>query len=205
MKAYRDMCIELTELNKKLPEKITWTGQFICRSEGQMPEEDWELTAKSGAKRLLIGIESGSERVRDHMRKKFTNEDMWFTFKMAVKYNIQVLVLTIVGYPTETTEDFQETLNMVETINELNNGTNLIRISVGQSMKILPNTPIYDMSNEMNIRKGKLDWTYKDNNRKTRLGRLINLLEITKKYGHQQVNYIEARLPALIKEYHGYN
>ena len=201
MKAYRDMCVELKAVNNQLNDKITWAGQFICRSERQMPEEDWELTASAGAKELIIGVETGSEEVRMHMRKKFTNDDMWFTFKMAKKYNIRVTVLTIVGYPTETDKDFQETLNMVKTINEINDGTGLIRVSVGQSMKILSNTPIYDMANDMGITKGKLDWTYKDNTRKVRLRRLIDLLELTKKHGHRQGPYIEARLPALIKEY----
>ena len=57
------------------------------------------------------------------------------------------------------------------------------------------------MANDMGITKGKLDWTYKDNTRKVRLRRLIDLLELTKKHGHRQGPYIEARLPALIKEY----
>ena len=63
------------KLNNQLNDKILWTSQFICRSERQMPEEDWELTASAGAKELIIGVETGSEEVRMHMRKKFTNDD----------------------------------------------------------------------------------------------------------------------------------
>ena len=42
------------------------------------------------------------------MRKKFTNDDLdWFVTNLG-KRKIKMKFLLIVGYPTETEEDFQE-------------------------------------------------------------------------------------------------
>jgi len=206
MKAYRDMCIELTKLNNQLNDKILWTSQFICRSERQMPEKDWELTAKSGCQSLAIGIESGSEAVREHMKKKFTDEDMWFTFEMAAKYNIQVRTLLLIGYPTETKEDFQETIELVEGIYKINKKykqSNPHHVFAGRTMFIVPQIPVYAMATEMGIndRDNVLNWEYKDNTRAVRLQRQMELLEACDKFGFHQNKWIKARLPALIHEY----
>ena len=58
-----------------------------------------------------LGIESGSESVRDHMDKKFSNEDLDHYVEMSYRYKLGITALMMVGYPTETEKDFQETLN----------------------------------------------------------------------------------------------
>jgi radical SAM superfamily enzyme YgiQ (UPF0313 family) len=70
--------------------------------------------SEAGAKLFKIGIESGSERVRYDMKKHFSNDDIeWFTDNCA-KYNIKQLWLMFVGYPTETEEDFNDSLRLLE-------------------------------------------------------------------------------------------
>ena len=72
MKAYRDFISILAEYNNSAKHKLTWGGQFIVRGLNQMTEKDWEMTRDSGAKMLTLGVESGSEKVRDHMKKQFS-------------------------------------------------------------------------------------------------------------------------------------
>lgn len=108
LKEFRKFCRIMSEHN--LP--IQWVGQFIFRS--GMMEEDWDYVKSSGCKSIWIGIESGSEKVRWHMKKKFDNRALYSSIKAAGERGIHMIYQTIVGYPTETEEEFQETLKMLE-------------------------------------------------------------------------------------------
>ena len=55
-----------------------------------------------------IGVESGSEKVRNDIKKGFTEEDMHHTLESLLENGIQVRLLFLVGYPTETEEDFSK-------------------------------------------------------------------------------------------------
>jgi radical SAM superfamily enzyme YgiQ (UPF0313 family) len=103
-----------TVIAEKLPNTLDYLGFAICRPKKENPESDFELARLAGAKRLRIGIESGSEKVRFDVGKKFSNDDVdWFTTNCA-KNNIHQTWLMFVGYPTETEEDFQESLRLLK-------------------------------------------------------------------------------------------
>ena len=72
------------------------------------------MSSIAGAKKFKIGIESGSERLRHDMKKKFSNDDIDWMTENCAKYDIQQTWLMFCGYPTETEEDFQDTLNLLE-------------------------------------------------------------------------------------------
>lgn len=98
----------------QLPNTLDYLGYAICRPQNEFPERDFELASIAGARLLKVGIESGSERIRHDMKKKFSNEDIdWFAVNCA-KYNIKQLWLMFTGYPTETEEDFQKTIELLE-------------------------------------------------------------------------------------------
>jgi hypothetical protein len=150
LKAFRELCTELKRVN--IP--TTWNGQFICRSEKQMPESLWADMAAAGCTDINIGIESGSEKVREHMKKKFSNEDMFYTFEMATKYGIQVVFNIIVGYPTETEEDFDDTLLLLKNISELNKQLPIDKRHIIGSINlctIIDNCDLRLMLKELNI------------------------------------------------------
>ena len=110
MKHFREMCKELASREKK----IQWNGQFIVRGAKTFSSDDFDNLANSGCNGLTMGIESGSERVRDHMRKKFSNEDIDYFMTNLGDRKIKMKMLLIVGYPTETEEDFEETLSLLK-------------------------------------------------------------------------------------------
>jgi radical SAM superfamily enzyme YgiQ (UPF0313 family) len=89
------------------------------------------------------------------MNKKFTNEDLDYTMSMLEKYNITCSFLMIVGYPTETDIDFQETLDMFTRYKHL---THIItNINIGSTLGILPGTPLYNNAKEYNIEVDKYE------------------------------------------------
>lgn len=77
---------------------------------------DADLLKKSGCYKLMVGIESGSQRVLDHMRKNIRIEDSLHFIEKCVESNINLKLYFTVGYPTETDEDFLKTLDLIDLI-----------------------------------------------------------------------------------------
>jgi radical SAM superfamily enzyme YgiQ (UPF0313 family) len=153
----------LAEHNKTAADPITWTSQFIVRSDGQVNEQYWQNIAESGGESLAIGVETGSDQVRLHMNKKFTNQDLDYTMLMLKKFNITCKFLMIVGYPTETDQDFQETLDMFTRYQQYI--SNIVGISIGSTLSILPGTLLFNNAEQSNIILDKYEnnWEALDN------------------------------------------
>jgi radical SAM superfamily enzyme YgiQ (UPF0313 family) len=162
MKEFTQFCDIMAEYNYN--DVIKWSGQFIIRPEKMLTAEFWVKLAKSGATRLAIGIETGSDEVRFHMNKKFTNVDIDYTMDMLDRYNITCIFLMIIGYPTETEKDFQDTLDMFIKYKELANRV-IVDINLGSTLGILSGTPLYNNANEYNFELDKYEnnWISHDN------------------------------------------
>jgi len=163
LKEFKKFTKIVADHNKSLDNPIKWASQFIVRSPSQVNEQYWQDIAESGGCRLAIGVETGSDSVRAHMNKKFTNEDLDYTMTMLAKYKITCTFLMIVGYPTETEKDFQETLDMFTRYKKY---THIItNINIGSTLGILPGTPLYNNSKQFNIEVDKYEnnWIAFDN------------------------------------------
>jgi len=155
MKAFREMCEVLADYHEKNPkpiDRIIWGGQFIIRSERQSPASDYQLMAEAGMTWASIGIESASEEVRNHMEKGYSNEDMYFSIDKLIENGVQVTLMFIVGYPTETEEMFQENIKFLHYYADRNSSNKDILkegcvrdINLGQTLAILEGAPVADM------------------------------------------------------------
>jgi radical SAM superfamily enzyme YgiQ (UPF0313 family) len=92
----------------------TFGGHYLIND--WMTETDFKNASESGLGYISVGIETGCERIRKEMGKNITNKMIFNTLEYCSKYNISVIVLMIIGWPTETEEDFQETLEFVTKI-----------------------------------------------------------------------------------------
>ena len=188
MKAYRDFVNTLAKYNasKSLEKKIRWGGQLIIRGLSQMTKEDWTMTRLSGANNLSIGVESGSERVRDHMQKKFTNQEMDEFVEQAFINNVSLTFLILVGYPTETEEEFQETMRMFEKYKQYSSV--ITNIQLGTTLGMLPGTSLVEhFKDEIEFNNGENFWLYAKNptlDFKKRIQRRILLGEHCLKLGY---------------------
>lgn len=79
-------------------------------------DETWKMLVEMGLKELEIGIESGSLRILNKMRKKTTNEYVYKSVKMASSYGVDVKGFIMLGYPTETYEELQQTVELCENL-----------------------------------------------------------------------------------------
>ena len=169
-------------------DNIQWSSQWICKPKSQFTENDYILMKKSGCRALEVGIESFSQHIRYHMLKKFSDEDMWYSFDMLRKYKIHMTLLMFVGYPTETEKDHQHTLDTLRnlyregyTTARDDQGRLLVYFSFANTMMLEKNPPIpawHLVKNDITDYKNELDWNYKGNTLKVRLRRLNEVQEL---------------------------
>jgi hypothetical protein len=121
------------------PRTLKYLGFAIFRGKHQMPEEDFALAAEAGNILWGVGVESGSEKVRYDMKKKFDNDDLDWSVRMCYKYGIEQTWLLMVGYPTETEEDFLETKKMISRYAHMRSK---ISLQVNPPFMLNSNTPL---------------------------------------------------------------
>ncbi|MDD5165963.1 MAG: radical SAM protein [Candidatus Omnitrophica bacterium] len=92
--------------------KIFWTANMIIRPE--MSPEVIKKMADSGCEHVIFGIESGSQRVLDLMRKAYRVEDADRIIRCMHQAGITVTANFMFGFPGEREEDFQKTLDFIK-------------------------------------------------------------------------------------------
>jgi radical SAM superfamily enzyme YgiQ (UPF0313 family) len=189
VKQLKDICTTLIDYRDKgMMKPVLWQGQFIARPQHQMDEETYALMAEAGLKFVSIGVESGSEKVRDDMKKMFNDEAMDFTFRMCAKYGIEMAWLMMVGYPTEDEAEFQKTLDMLDKYNWINEGKLVRSVALGPTLDIVPGSPLFWNQKELGITWDQNDhWVYKDNTREVRIRRWLRLKEKCLELGYPVV------------------
>ena len=162
---------------------------------------------------ITTGIESFSNNVRNHMKKKFSNEAIENHFKQCAKWGIRNVVLMIVGYPTETLADHQYNLDGLYKYKLYADMGTIFMIRWGYTMHLYDNTPIMAMANELqlnfesNIRMDSLyGWTSGLNPSNTlleRIRRRIEIHETSYKLGYSMPRVGEelARIKKLVEIY----
>ena len=192
MKSFRSLLTELADYHKNDID-FNWSSQWIVRSKSQSPESDYKLMADSGCSELQIGIESFNQHVRYHMGKKFTDEDMWWCFDMLRKYQIKHTILMIVGYPTETEEDHQHTLNTIHKLFDLGyadardkDGEKLMFLSFGNTLMLSDDHTIWDLiKDDLTSYTNTFDWDYKGNTLLVRARRFKEINELIQERSNQ--------------------
>lgn len=148
-KAFDDMCNSLAQYNFKEP--ISWSGQYIIRSRTTTPKNHFRMLKESGCSTLFVGIESGSDRIRFEMGKKFTNDDIEFYLENFAKQEIEMLFLMFTGYVSETEDDHNETLGMFKRWQKYVATGTIKGIETLNVLSILPGAPLEQYAKEHNF------------------------------------------------------
>ena len=194
---------------------LKYSGMYIVRKPNQFREEDFELIGKAGADTLLVGVESGSDRVRKEMRKGFNSADLDYTIQMCSKYGIKLYFLMIVGFPSETRAEFEETLDLLRRYQKYVADGTLSGINFGTTLTIGEGTPIYEDYEKFNLvgvngkRPNDIFWMHKTNTDLTYKERILRRIEaqelaISLGYtfwkGDDQLNFIKDKYQRLLDE-----
>ena len=186
------------EFNKLLAQEnldIKYYGQFICRPRSQMPEEHYKLMREAGCTQLTVGIESFSVDVRNHMKKKFSNDDIDYHLEMSAKYGIQNVLLMLTGYPTETMDDHDENIKALYKYQKYARFGVIELVRWGTTMHLIEDTPITNdyYTDQLGLhRNTSYDWISDANPTLTleeRIRRRVELHSIS-----SQLNYCQPRV-----------
>jgi len=128
---------------------VTWQVQGVdIMAMKRMTDADYELLLESGCSRLTCGIESGSPRVRDYVKKDGTVEDVLETTARLARFPMTLYYSFLCGVPTETRGELKETIDLMLRLTELNPHVHLSPI---YNFTPYPGTELFDVAVEMGM------------------------------------------------------
>jgi len=106
----------LYEFSKKYKE-VTNLG-FVCNAHTRIfDDEVASLLKEAGCRIVKFGLESGSERIRRNILRRFmSNEEIEKAFSIAHKYGLHTSAFVMLGLPHEKTFDLLETVKLIAKI-----------------------------------------------------------------------------------------
>ena len=154
MKAFRQLLFALIEYYEKnnLPDAhFRFNGQFIVRSLNQQTPKDYQLMARAGCTHVMIGTETGSDRVREHMRKQFTTAELAAVIDQLDKNDLNCFFSMICGYPTERQEDHQQTLDMFTNFKKYALNGTITGLNLGATLSVDEGTPLFNEMTDLGL------------------------------------------------------
>jgi len=113
-----EICNGLNDLN------IRWFAE--CRvdyfRQGHVDDELLGLCKRSGLYEITFGIESGSQRILDIMKKGITPKQSIHAVQQAKKHGIKLRCSFMIGLPNEKKEDIMQTINLYNQITKIHPG-----------------------------------------------------------------------------------
>ena len=93
---------------------FTWMATMRADQGFRLDEAVLELCGRAGLRRVMIGVESGSQQMLDWMKKDITVEQVFDSAEKCRRQGIAVLFNLIVGFPDEPAESIRETLRVAK-------------------------------------------------------------------------------------------
>jgi anaerobic magnesium-protoporphyrin IX monomethyl ester cyclase len=99
--------------------KFSWAATMRADQGVRMPPEVWELCRQSGLRRLLVGVESGSNEMLKRIRKDIKIEQVFETAEKMRSLGIAGHFPFIVGFPDETDESVRVSLECAKQLRSM--------------------------------------------------------------------------------------
>lgn len=109
LKEFRSFCSKLASYSHT---KFQWSGFFIIRPPTSHTLEFFDMIKDAGGFFLNVGIETGVDRIRFEMDKKFTNDDVEWHLENCSRIGLTNQLQLISTWPSETVEEHQEYLKI---------------------------------------------------------------------------------------------
>jgi radical SAM superfamily enzyme YgiQ (UPF0313 family) len=131
---------------------------------GGIDEELLPLMVKAGCLQIRFGVESGSQRVLNFLRKGQTVGQIKQAVAQCVKYDIDASCSIMIGIPTETVQEREETYKLIDDLSKLGPK---VEILGPQMYRPYPGGLLYEEAKKygLKIPTKFVDWaTYYDKN-----------------------------------------
>ncbi|MDI6797443.1 MAG: radical SAM protein [Desulfatibacillaceae bacterium] len=137
---------------------ISWGG--YARLDRRLTVELLGKLKKAGCKWLSFGLESGSQKVLDLMNKGISLEQAAQTIKATFEAGIEAHINLIVGFPGETEDDFDMTLDFIS-----GNWQSISIVNTGETLGVGPGMTLFEKPKAFGILTDKLycfrrNWTF---------------------------------------------
>lgn len=134
-------------ISKKYPFK--WNSFYRC---DHGDEEAIALMAQAGCEGVFLGVESGSDTILKKMNKSARRKDYLKAIPLFRQYGISTYASLIIGYPGETYETVQETIDLIEETKP-----DFFRAQLWYAD---PLTPVWSQKEELGIKGEAFNWSH---------------------------------------------
>jgi radical SAM superfamily enzyme YgiQ (UPF0313 family) len=138
-----DIAIEIALLMKKLGLKWSCDIRSVHANENIL-----KLFRECGCRYVLIGVESGSDRILKFIRKNQTRQHVINTFKILNNLKIRCTASFMFDFPSETKEDIDQTFSLMKKLRSY---------IAPLPTQIYPKTRLFDYCTENNIQRFPVD------------------------------------------------
>lgn len=96
-----------------LMDSFIWRGLTRAPVIRRFNDETMRKMKETGAWKIALGVESGSDAILKQIKKKVTTEDVITAVQKLAQYGIQAKGFFIMGFPDETEQQIWETRNLI--------------------------------------------------------------------------------------------
>lgn len=191
----------LGDYNKITNNPVKINGQFILRETHQVSDDMFDKMKQAGLHHVTVGIESGSEKVRFELGKPFSNKAIEYHLEHMKRVKIKMVPLMFVGFPTETDEDFQESIKILDVFAKY--PTVVEKVHTDHPMLMIPGTPAYIEMEKYGVHdvKDYFRWTSKNNDYKKRIERHFIFIDEAVKRGLYEKPTISSKSVTIADDY----
>lgn len=105
-------------LQRGLP--ITWTATLRADQACRLGDDLFAKTVRSGLRRVMVGVESGSQDMLDRLKKDMKIDQVRATADMCTRHGVGAIFNFIVGFPGESEQHMQATLALAKELRRSN-------------------------------------------------------------------------------------
>lgn len=142
-----NFCTDVKRVKKisELVQQEKMDLQIICslRADRFKDEELLTSLSKMGVSTIGMGAESGSPRMLKLVDKNISPDDILLSAKQSKKFGFLTVYSFIIGLPTETKDDLNDTLNVIDSIKKINPKCDVTNINIYTPY---PKNKLYDLS-----------------------------------------------------------
>jgi len=109
---YADRVAEIAEEILRRGLKISWAATMRADQGDRLPEAAMALCRRSGLRRVIIGVEAGSQAMIDHIKKDIKLEQVFRSAEKCKRHGVAVIFPFIVCFPNETDRSIEASLDV---------------------------------------------------------------------------------------------
>jgi len=93
---------------------VAWTGTMRADQGHRLPDETLALCARAGLRRVMIGVEAGTDEMLKRIKKDITIGQVFETAEKLVAHGIGAIWNFIVGFPDEPADSLDATIEVAK-------------------------------------------------------------------------------------------